>query len=117
MLFRSVVESKFKPSVPVSPSATKVHGLTDEMLQNEPVFADFWRECVDPILNEHTVLVAYNAPFDKAKIETTLGAPIETEMTCLMELYSQENLMSGETNNPIFTHLHDAQPRVRAGVR
>jgi len=58
LTFQSVVD----PRCPISPGATAVHGITEEMVAGAPRFADLadevWR------LLDGAVLVGHNAPFD-----------------------------------------------------
>lgn len=51
-----------RPPVPVGSGARKVHGLTDERLATEPVFAEVAEEVARRL--EGRVFVAHNVPFD-----------------------------------------------------
>lgn len=51
------------PTIPVPEAASAVHGITDEMLANEPRFEEIWNE-IRPYLDGR-LPVAYNASFDK----------------------------------------------------
>jgi DNA polymerase-3 subunit epsilon len=59
------------PGMPVPPEASAVHGITDEMLAEEPPFAALWPE-IEPILAGY-LPVAYNAGFDKKFLLAELG--------------------------------------------
>lgn len=52
--------------------ATRVHGLTWEMLKDKPVFADVVDDFLDFIGPETDTLVAHNAPFDMGFINAEL---------------------------------------------
>jgi DNA polymerase-3 subunit epsilon len=51
------------PTIPVPEEASKVHGITDEMLADQPPLAQVWAEVRGML--EGRLPVAYNAPFDK----------------------------------------------------
>ena len=51
------------PGMPVPEEATKVHGITDEMLADQPRFERIWPEIQKHL--EGRLPVAYNAGFDK----------------------------------------------------
>lgn len=55
-------QSLVNPQRPISPGASAVNGLTDEMVRDAPLF----KEVAGPVLTmlENAVIVAHNAPFD-----------------------------------------------------
>lgn len=54
---------RIRPSVPIHPEATKVHGITAEMLVDCRLFADAASEFL-PLVEEADVIVGYNVSFD-----------------------------------------------------
>lgn len=56
------------PGRPIPSWAQKVHGITTEMVKNEPKFKDIYAEFLEFIGG--SVLVAHNAPFDISFINT-----------------------------------------------
>ena len=58
------------PERPIDPDAMAVHGITDERVAGEPVFAHFVDGFLDFI--GHDVLVIHNAPFDMSFINAEL---------------------------------------------
>lgn len=54
---------RIRPSVPIHPEATKVHGITAEMLADCGLFADAAAEFL-PLIAEADVIVGYNVSFD-----------------------------------------------------
>ncbi|MBU1023247.1 3'-5' exoribonuclease [bacterium] len=60
------VESEFSqlinPQKPIHPRAIEIHGITDEMVENQPVWADVAHEFYQLIQDK--ILIAHNAPFD-----------------------------------------------------
>ncbi len=59
-----------RPLAPIPPSATLIHGITDEMVRDEPPFTVLLPELL-AFLGEH-ILVAHNAPFDFAFLNAAL---------------------------------------------
>lgn len=51
-----------KPNRPVDPDAIKVHGITDEMLADKPMFNEVAQQFIDYI--QGAELLIHNAPFD-----------------------------------------------------
>ena len=56
------------PCVPIPPSATEIHGITDLDVFNSPRFSDIAFELEDKL--QGRVLVAHNASFDSAFLES-----------------------------------------------
>lgn len=54
---------RIRPSVPIHPEATKVHGITAEDLSSSPPFGDLAAEFL-PLIAEADVIVGYNVSFD-----------------------------------------------------
>jgi DNA polymerase III subunit epsilon len=54
---------RIRPSVPIHPEATKVHGITAEQLVDCPQFGDIAAEFI-PLIEEAEVLIGYNVAFD-----------------------------------------------------
>lgn len=72
-----------KPDRPVDPEAIKVHGITDEMLADKPVFAEIYDEFIAFIKGAE--LLIHNAPFDVGFMNyefAKLGNKVETEQIC-----------------------------------
>lgn len=64
-------QTLIKPSIPIPEETIKVHGITDKMVENCPSFKDV---CGDFYKFAHgSVLVAYNAEFDKGFIDFHAG--------------------------------------------
>jgi DNA polymerase III subunit epsilon len=89
----ALFNSRFCPKNKIEPGATAVHGITNEMLADEPTWADKWPE-IESILYAARLVLIYNADFDIARISTTNIAwriqerfPYRAE--CLMDLYAR----------------------------
>lgn len=52
-----------KMPIPMPPDAGKINGITDEMLADQPVFADMFEEA-NGVLRSCDVVIAHNMPFD-----------------------------------------------------
>lgn len=87
-----VYNGRFNPLTPVSDGARAVHGITDEMLADEPRFADCKMDVFVPLLSAGLVLI-YNRVFDLARLRQTCklhGVDMPTfQSDCLMEWYAQ----------------------------
>jgi DNA polymerase-3 subunit epsilon len=64
-----VLVQRMRPSVPINPSASMVHGITERHLRDAPTFV----EIADQIraLMHGRRLLAWNAPFDRAALNKT----------------------------------------------
>lgn len=87
-----VYNQRFKPLTEIQPGAQRVHGISTEMLVNEPSFAD---ECVviRPLLSTAHVVLIYNAPFDIGCLNVTCDLhslpPVTFSAACIMRYYAQ----------------------------
>lgn len=73
-----LVDTLVKPSCPISPEATAVHGITNDMVAAAPSWQDVWPTVRDALQGRH--VIAYNATFDAAQLRaechrTNLDAP------------------------------------------
>ena len=87
-----VFNRRFNPTQPVSAGAKAVHGISTEMLANEPRFAECASEVHD-LLNKAGEVLIYNAAFDTARLAQTYrlhGVEVPTyKSDCIMEWYAQ----------------------------
>ena len=83
--------SLVRPTVPISPEATALHHITEEMVAAAPTLADVMPTV--RVLCQGKKLTAFNAPFDRKKIEVSAAIwgtkPLEGDWTCSMRLYKQ----------------------------
>jgi DNA polymerase-3 subunit epsilon len=87
-----IYESLVKPTRPIPFDALRIHGISDQMVQNAPYWIQVW-EAVKPILNGRHVGI-YNADFDLRMIRQTnakyhLSGEIDSAFFCIMKLYAQ----------------------------
>lgn len=66
--------SLIDPEVPISPSASGIHRITDDMVTHMPTLQE-WFEIVlgDPFAGQDVVMVAHNARFDHPLVKAHLG--------------------------------------------
>lgn len=69
--------SLIDPEVAISPSASGIHRITDDMVVNEPTLQE-WFEIVlgNPFAGQEVVMVAHNAPFDYPLVKVHLGSSL-----------------------------------------
>lgn len=60
-----------KPSQPIPPEVTAIHGITDADVENCPTWPDVWPIVRDWIADR--TIIAYNAPFDRDMLSNTCG--------------------------------------------
>lgn len=87
----TVFNRRFKPVEPVSAGAQAVHGISTEMLANEPTFAECVPDVLGLLANAGLVLI-YNAAFDLARLRQTcqlygVEMPV-IKVDCIMEQYA-----------------------------
>lgn len=62
---------RFKPTIPISPGAKEVHGISMKDLRDCPTFAEGSQEIIE-ILNDYDVWVGYNIKFDINMLQAEL---------------------------------------------
>jgi DNA polymerase III epsilon subunit-like protein len=84
-------ENLINPESPVSLQARAIHGITDEELLASPTLAGAWPR-LQEVLRDRTILVAYNAAFDRERLEQSARSSqleaLTQEWTCAMEAYA-----------------------------
>lgn len=89
-----LLDSLIKPMGYIPFDATNIHGITDDMVVNEPGWIDLWPE-IKSLLTGKNVCI-YNADFDLRLIKQTnkiynlsdqIG--LNTQFSCIMKLYAQ----------------------------
>ena len=92
-----VFKQLVRPTQPIPPEASAIHGLRDVDVQNAPSWAEVWPQ-VERIFQDNPKLIIYNAAYDKRLITqscTLAGIPAPswkwlTSITdCAMEWYAQ----------------------------
>ncbi len=96
-----VFESLMRPTRPIPLEVTRIHGITNEMVNNASNWMLVWPHVRD-VLAGHSVGI-YNAEFDLRMIRQTLdifrmrwSAPENFSSFCIMKLYAQ---YKGEWNS------------------
>jgi DNA polymerase-3 subunit epsilon len=90
------------PGRDVEEGALRVHGITNEFLQDKPCFADIARELLDYLRGAE--LVIHNAAFDLEFLNAELASagfePIETYVSRVVDtLYDARDLHPGKKNS------------------
>lgn len=87
-----VFNSRFKPSLEIEPGALQVHGLSAEILADEPLWADKWPE-IAAVLNSARMVLIWNVVFDVPRLNfTCTHYQIESpafSADCLMKHYAR----------------------------
>jgi DNA polymerase-3 subunit epsilon len=81
-----------KPSVPIPPDATRVHGISDEHVALAPCFRELHQEFCEAV--GERVLVVYNVGYDRGVLTQTcelygLPIPAFSGWECAMRMYAQ----------------------------
>lgn len=66
-----LINQLVKPSRPIPPAVTAIHGITDADVETAPVWPDVW-PLVKQLIGNRTV-IAYNSPFDRTMITQSCG--------------------------------------------
>jgi DNA polymerase III subunit epsilon len=86
-----IINQRFKPKASIEPGATKIHGITNEMLVNCPEW-NVIATRMENIVNERKLLI-YNAQFDRQAICNSYTAQYLNypgmKSECVMRWYSQ----------------------------
>ncbi|MDZ4021045.1 3'-5' exonuclease DinG [Pseudomonas sichuanensis] len=93
-----IIETLIRPTQPIPPQATAIHGITNSMVATAPSWPEVAKQYEDAVAGR--TVVAYNASFDTRLIRQThqrhkLTAPTLTT-ACLMQMFSVWN---GEWDN------------------
>lgn len=86
----TVYNGRFRPTTPIHWKAARVHGLTEEILADEPGFSEEY-DTIKALLEDQTVLI-YNAAFDVPMVRRTCELynrqPITFKGHCVMLQYA-----------------------------
>lgn len=81
--------SLVKPSLSIPKNVIDIHGISNDMVENAPVFKDVWNDVRNII--EGKILLIYNEAFDTRMINQSLNiyniTGIEFDTICIMELF------------------------------
>lgn len=86
---RLLFSSRFRPKYKIPPRTTRIHGLTNELLQDCPTFADQHSKIMGLLANR--IAISYNDRYDSGVISKTcamfkLSAP-DCQWECAMRMY------------------------------
>lgn len=92
-----LLDSLVRPQGEISPDATRVHGITPQMCEDAPAWAELWPQ-ISVILSTRSrygrrLALAYNAPFDRGHVDFECRrhnvGPMATPWRCIMRLDAQ----------------------------
>jgi DNA polymerase-3 subunit epsilon len=66
-----IFHTYLKPSVPITEDSKKIHGISEDFLQDKPTFSEIYSKFLEFISDG--VLVAHNAPFDISFLNEALN--------------------------------------------
>lgn len=105
-----IFDSLLKPRMSIPLEVTKIHGITNNDVQNVPLFADVWPSIQELLLGKR--IITYNAEFDRNSfIFTSHRQHIELHdmvWECLMKAYAQYRNEPNQYGSPKWHKLHEA---------
>ncbi len=86
-----IYESLVRPTIPIPPESTRIHKISNEMVQNSPSWQEVWKQTEAIFSNK--LVVIYNAEFDVRMLQQShriWKLPWQKIFTpvCLMKLYA-----------------------------
>lgn len=69
---QTLMDQLIKPTIPIPPESSRIHGITDADVANAPTFADIHQELSD--LAQNRLIVIYNADYDTRMIRQSARA-------------------------------------------
>lgn len=88
----ALYNGRFSPLTEIQPGAQRVHGITREMLEGQPFFADE-HPAIRDLLGAAQLVLAYNAPFDVGCLRETCRlhqvAHVSLAHDCIMRWYAK----------------------------
>lgn len=116
-----IFEGLIKPSVPVNPEASKIHGITDDLLKDAPSIEEIWDK-VNALVGNRIVLASHGVSgvkcFDQRLLNQSLA---KHGMSCsflfmdLQPLYRLYSYQHSEVNYPLRTDGMALQLGIEAG--
>ena len=93
------VNSLINPHIPIEPGAQRTHGISAEMLVNEPTLDDFLTQThAGKFANEHVLVVAHNASYD-----VPMFTPFCKKITALCTMRLGQTLYPDAENHKLQT--------------
>lgn len=88
-----ILDSLVKPTIPIPPDVTSIHGITDLMVKDAPTFPKLYPEIVTALKDKEVLI--YNADFDLhilrycCQLHKLKSLKLRKRSDCLMEWYAQ----------------------------
>ncbi len=88
---KTLFDSLLRPAGPIPQEATEIHGITDDQVQDAPLFVDIYAR-LSEILAKTSAIIAYNVDFDRRMLQQTCERyelpEIAASWECAMEMYA-----------------------------
>lgn len=105
-----IFDALLKPTVNIPREATRIHGITDEDVEDALSFAALWPSIQKMLLGKR--IITYNAQFDRNTfIFTAKRQRVELhdmEWECLMKAYARYRNEPNQYGSPKWHTLHEA---------
>ncbi len=120
----TLFDSLIKPSCPIEPGATRVHGHTTESLAGERRFVEVYPDLLEALWGKRVVV--YNAPYDRRVWDTAVGSlgaraalagelpPWECAMRAFAAYVGERSKRGGHKNQKLVGGDHTALGDARA---
>jgi DNA polymerase-3 subunit epsilon len=91
-----LLSSYINPERPIDPGSIRIHGITDDMVQDAPTYADLW-PTIDALFGQGRP-IAYNAAFDgnvlrnnciRIGVDVSAGMTFHYSTNCAMEAFAR----------------------------
>lgn len=88
-----LINTLVRPTSPIPAEATKIHGITNEMVIDAPAFSEIMPNLIK--LTQDKLVVIYNAEFDQRMLRQSAAANniknpcVKSDVVCAMTLYAQ----------------------------
>lgn len=77
------VQAFINPEVPINPSASGVHGITDDMVADKPTLSEFMHSIGNPFEARRVLMIGHNIAFDIRMVNPWFG---HVEPLCTLKL-------------------------------
>ena len=90
---KTLIDTLIRPTSPMPAEATKIHGITNEMVADAPGFSEIVLDLI--VLTKDKLVVIYNASFDQRMLHQSAQAnkieqiSVKLDVVCAMKLYAQ----------------------------
>ena len=88
----TLIDTLVKPTISIPPDASRIHGITNEMVGDAPLFPDILRD-LQELVGDRPLLI-YNADFDLKMLRQSAAAhrlnrQMQFNAYCVMKMYAE----------------------------